>query len=75
MKCFREMARVAGENIDLIVGGHSHSLLWNGEAPSKEYVSGPYPVIVETKSKPGHKVNLFHDLFHVSDNYFFVCHS
>ncbi|CAH2052262.1 unnamed protein product, partial [Iphiclides podalirius] len=52
----KQMARVAGENIDLIVGGHSHSLLWNGEAPSREQVSGPYPVMVDTTSIPKHKV-------------------
>lgn len=52
----REIASSAGENIDVIIGGHSHSLLWNGEAPSKEYVSGPYPVLVKTEAKPDHEV-------------------
>lgn len=54
---FREMAKRVGENIDLIVGGHSHSLLWNGDPPSKEIKSGPYPEVVEAEKKPGHKVN------------------
>lgn len=52
------MAEVAGENIDLIVGGHSHSLLWNGEAPNKEHVSGPYPVIVKAIENPEHEVRV-----------------
>ncbi|XP_075983893.1 apyrase-like isoform X2 [Anticarsia gemmatalis] len=52
----QEIAKQVGQNIDVIVGGHTHSLLWNGEAPSKEYVSGPYPVLVESEAKPGHKV-------------------
>ncbi|XP_013142601.1 PREDICTED: apyrase-like isoform X2 [Papilio polytes] len=52
----KKMAEVAGENIDLIVGGHSHSLLWNGEAPNKEHVSGPYPVIVKAIENPEHEV-------------------
>ncbi|KAJ8712722.1 hypothetical protein PYW08_008026 [Mythimna loreyi] len=52
----KQMAKHAGENIDIIIGGHTHSLLWNGEAPSKEHVHGPYPIVVESKEKPGHKV-------------------
>ncbi|XP_049879457.1 apyrase-like isoform X2 [Pectinophora gossypiella] len=51
-----EMAKEVGENIDIIVGGHSHSLLWNGTSPSHEKISGPYPVTVATKSHPQHKV-------------------
>lgn len=52
----KKIAAEVGENIDVIVGGHSHSLLWNGTAPSKEYVSGPYPVLVHTENKPDHQV-------------------
>ncbi|KAJ8711057.1 hypothetical protein PYW07_008299 [Mythimna separata] len=52
----KQIAKHAGENIDIIIGGHTHSLLWNGEAPSKERVDGPYPIVVESKAKPGHKV-------------------
>lgn len=51
------MAKTVGENIDIIVGGHTHSLLWNAtEAPSKEVIAGPYPVFIESHSKPEHKV-------------------
>ncbi|XP_026314189.1 apyrase-like [Hyposmocoma kahamanoa] len=53
----KEMARSVGEHIDIIIGGHSHSLLWNAlDAPSKEVISGPYPVIMGSHSKPEHKV-------------------
>ncbi|XP_041971871.1 apyrase-like [Aricia agestis] len=52
----KKMARTVGENIDIIVGGHSHSLLWNGTAPSGEHVSGPYPILVETEHNTEHKV-------------------
>ncbi|RVE47543.1 hypothetical protein evm_007802 [Chilo suppressalis] len=52
----KKMAKDVGENVDIIVGGHSHSLLWNGESPSNESISGPYPVTVEAKERPGHKV-------------------
>ncbi|CAH2094000.1 unnamed protein product [Euphydryas editha] len=52
----KKIASTVGENIDVIVGGHSHSLLWNGTSPSKEYVSGPYPVLVSTNSTPDHQV-------------------
>ncbi|XP_068623877.1 apyrase-like [Battus philenor] len=52
----KKIAEIAGENIDIIVGGHTHSLLWNGEAPSKEYISGPYPIVIKGTSDPKHKV-------------------
>lgn len=52
----RKIAAEVGENIDVIVGGHSHSLLWNGKSPSKEYVSGPYPVLVKSDNNPDHQV-------------------
>ncbi|XP_059051032.1 apyrase-like [Achroia grisella] len=41
------LARDYGQYIDIIVGGHSHSLLWNGTAPSGEFVAGPYPIFIE----------------------------
>ncbi|XP_050353508.1 apyrase-like [Nymphalis io] len=52
----KELARDYGEYIDIIVGGHSHSLLWNGAAPSGEEVAGPYPVFVETSANKKHTV-------------------
>lgn len=52
----KELARDYGEYVDIIVGGHSHSLLWNGPAPSGESVADPYPVFIETNTKKKHKV-------------------
>ncbi|CAH2238888.1 jg13696 [Pararge aegeria aegeria] len=52
----KKIASSVGENIDLIIGGHSHSLLWNGNSPSKEFVAGPYPVLVKTEANPQHEV-------------------
>ncbi|XP_030033577.2 apyrase [Manduca sexta] len=49
-----QIAKTVGENIDVIVGGHTHSLLWNGTSPSNETISGPYPITVEHEN--GHKV-------------------
>ncbi|XP_022816831.1 apyrase-like [Spodoptera litura] len=45
----REIALHAGPQIDIIVGGHSHTLLFNGEAPENSgfIPLGPYPVVVE----------------------------
>lgn len=50
------LARDYGENIDIIVGGHTHSLLWNGVSPTGETVAGPYPVIIQPTANKGHKV-------------------
>ncbi|XP_072934335.1 apyrase-like isoform X2 [Epargyreus clarus] len=52
----KEIARDFGENVDIIVGGHSHSLLWNGPSPSNETVEGPYPVFIQTTADKKHKV-------------------
>ncbi|KAJ0173158.1 hypothetical protein K1T71_011334 [Dendrolimus kikuchii] len=52
----KEIARDYGQYIDVIVGGHSHSLLWNGPSPSNETVEGPYPVFIETTADHKHKV-------------------
>lgn len=52
----KEIAKTVGENIDVIVGGHTHSLLWNGESPSKEKVAGPYPILVEATQGCDHQV-------------------
>ncbi|XP_045770767.1 apyrase-like [Maniola jurtina] len=52
----KEIASSVGENIDVIIGGHSHSLLWNGDSPSKEHVAGPYPVLVKSEANPDHEV-------------------
>lgn len=62
------MARSVGEHIDIIIGGHSHSLLWNAlDAPSKEVISGPYPVIMGSHSKPEHKVSLRNVIYDIDN--------
>ncbi|KAM3963816.1 apyrase-like [Aphomia sociella] len=43
----KELARDYGQYIDIIIGGHTHSLLWNGPSPSGEAVAGPYPIFIE----------------------------
>ncbi|CAB3245664.1 unnamed protein product [Arctia plantaginis] len=52
----KEIAREVGEHIDIIIGGHSHSLLWNGPSPSGEVVRGPYPIIIESSEDKKHQV-------------------
>lgn len=36
--------------IDLVIGGHSHSFLYSGKEPDVEHSEGPYPTIVKQKS-------------------------
>lgn len=38
------------EDIDLIIGGHTNTFLWNGPAPDIEIPEGPYPTMVKQKS-------------------------
>lgn len=44
----REIAKHGGPLIDIIVGGHSHTYLYNGEDPSNppDKVADKYPVVV-----------------------------
>lgn len=32
--------------VDLVVGGHTNTFLWNGDAPDTEVPEGPYPYVV-----------------------------
>uniref|UniRef100_U5EQR9 Apyrase n=1 Tax=Corethrella appendiculata TaxID=1370023 RepID=U5EQR9_9DIPT len=51
----KEIADKAGENIDIIIGGHSHAFLYTGSnPPSKDQIEGDYPIVVEHGR--GHKV-------------------
>lgn len=51
----REIAQLAGPDIDIIVGGHSHSFLFSGEnLPSLDRPADNYPVVVTQDS--GHRV-------------------
>ncbi|XP_075983997.1 apyrase-like [Anticarsia gemmatalis] len=46
-------ARVS-PTVDIIVGGHSHSLLYNGETPNGDTALGEYPTVVERTD--GHRI-------------------
>ncbi|CAO1441184.1 unnamed protein product [Diamesa serratosioi] len=51
----RRMAREGGSNIDVIVGGHSHSLLYTGSVvPGPDTPADTYPIV--TNQPDGHKV-------------------
>ncbi|CAG9104778.1 unnamed protein product [Plutella xylostella] len=52
----KELARDYGEHIDVIVGGHTHSLLWAGPAPSGEPAAGPYPLTLHATQGANHTV-------------------
>lgn len=49
------MAALVVPEVDIFVGAHSHSLLYNGETPNGDNAWGPYPTIVEQPS--GHRVS------------------
>lgn len=38
------------ELVDVVVGGHTNSFLWNGEQPDTERIDGPYPTVVTQSS-------------------------
>ncbi|CAH2043422.1 unnamed protein product, partial [Iphiclides podalirius] len=44
-----EIAR-AVEDIDLLIGGHSNTFLWNGTTPDSDEIQGPYPTYVTQAS-------------------------
>lgn len=48
--------KIAAEvkEIDLVVGGHSNTFLWNGEKPDREDAKGVYPVLI--RQNKTHKV-------------------
>ncbi|KAG5676388.1 hypothetical protein PVAND_006228 [Polypedilum vanderplanki] len=51
----REIALNGGPDIDIIVGGHSHSFLWNGtDYPALDRPAANYPVVVNQND--GHRV-------------------
>ncbi|KAH8400484.1 hypothetical protein KR222_001500, partial [Zaprionus bogoriensis] len=37
-------------DVDIVIGGHTNTFLYNGEKPSVERVDGPYPTVVTQKS-------------------------
>lgn len=36
--------------VDVVIGGHSNTFLYNGEQPDAEKINGPYPTIVKQDS-------------------------
>ncbi|XP_061719225.1 uncharacterized protein LOC133526563 [Cydia pomonella] len=38
------------EDIDLVIGGHTNTFLWNGTTPDVEVAEGPYPTLVKQRS-------------------------
>lgn len=50
-----EIAREAGENVDVIVGGHTHTFMYTGNnPPGPDVPQDNYPAIVSHEN--GHKV-------------------
>ncbi|KAL0818302.1 hypothetical protein ABMA28_008788 [Loxostege sticticalis] len=48
------MARVISRDVDIIVGAHSHTLLYTGEPPSGDTPASAYPTLVERAD--GHRI-------------------
>lgn len=46
----RQIAESIGEDIHLIVGGHSHTLLYTGKPENPDYPEDEYPVVVNHKN-------------------------
>lgn len=44
-----EIAREV-EGLDLVIGGHTNTFLWNGTSPDSEKPLGPYPMYIEQTS-------------------------
>ncbi|XP_052132012.1 apyrase-like, partial [Frankliniella occidentalis] len=44
------------KHVDLIVGGHSHTLLYSGTPPTDDRVFGDYPVVAVTQPESGRRV-------------------
>lgn len=38
------------DGIDLVIGGHSNTFLWNGTSPDVESINGPYPTMIQQKT-------------------------
>ncbi|XP_066258393.1 protein 5NUC-like [Euwallacea similis] len=38
------------ELVDVVIGGHTNTFLWNGDQPDLELIDGPYPTVVTQKS-------------------------
>jgi len=36
--------------VDIVIGGHTNTFLYNGAQPDAEHIDGPYPTMVKQKS-------------------------
>ncbi|KAL7735760.1 hypothetical protein ACLKA6_020009 [Drosophila palustris] len=45
----QEIAKECAE-VDIVIGGHTNTFLYNGDKPSVERVDGPYPTVITQKS-------------------------
>ncbi|XP_034479576.1 protein 5NUC-like isoform X2 [Drosophila innubila] len=45
----QEIAKECPE-VDIVIGGHTNTFLYNGDRPSVERVDGPYPTVITQKS-------------------------
>lgn len=45
----QEIARNCPE-VDIVIGGHTNTFLFNGPQPSVESIDGPYPTMITQKS-------------------------
>ncbi|XP_034103963.1 protein 5NUC-like [Drosophila albomicans] len=45
----QEIAQKCPE-VDIVIGGHTNTFLYNGEKPSVEKIDGPYPTVITQKS-------------------------
>lgn len=34
------------KDVDLVIGGHTNTFLYNGEQPDAERIDGPYPTVI-----------------------------
>lgn len=37
-------------DVDLVIGGHTNTFLYNGDQPDAERIDGPYPTVVKQPS-------------------------
>lgn len=52
----RRLAQTVSREIDIIVGAHSHTLLFTGETPDGGTALGEYPTVVTRDD--GHRVSM-----------------
>ncbi|XP_033112625.1 snake venom 5'-nucleotidase-like [Anneissia japonica] len=55
--------KIANEvkGVDVVIGGHSNSFLYDGDPPSTEKVDGPYPIVINPSHSPNSNVLVVQD--------------